>query len=176
MKEFAPNWEVLGDPFCLRDIEQGVPCSCVAGPSSHFFSSGTHAFVRGQSCRSASCRHTGGAVVRLSSPPPNPRFYSNILTVAKKNTAKRRLIHNMRWLNHHSLFRSPKFRLVNVEQLRRIIQPQDFMVLLDLSDAYLHVPIHPDSQHLLRFIFKGQHYRWITSRLEFPGPPGCSLV
>ena len=100
------------------------------------------------------------AVIKLTNPVTTPGFYSQIFTVPKKNSTKRRVVHNLRCLNRNFLCPPPYFRLINVAQLRRLIQPREFMVSLDLADAYLHVPIHPESQHLLRFILNGQHYQW----------------
>jgi hypothetical protein len=38
------------------------------------------------------------------------------------------------------------------------ILPGIWAVSLDLRDAYLHVPVHPDYQHYLRFFFEGRVY------------------
>jgi hypothetical protein len=40
------------------------------------------------------------------------------------------------------------------------ILPGDWAVSLDLRDAYLHVPVHPDYQHYLRFYFEGRVYQF----------------
>ena len=164
LKAFAPNWEVLGDPFVSETLSKGfrVPVRAAppltTTPNVHQLPPEHLAVVQ----LAVDTLVEKRAVVRLPSPPTSPGFYSPIFTVPKKNSSKRRLIHNMKWLNKNVLLQPPKFRLVNVPQLRRIIQPGDFMVSLDLSDAYLHVPIHPESQHLLRFILRGQHYQWVT--------------
>ena len=40
-----------------------------------------------------------------------------------------------------------------------LLQSQDWMVKMDLKDAYLQVPIHPDYQHLLAFQWEEKTYR-----------------
>ena len=40
------------------------------------------------------------------------------------------------------------------------IQSQDWLVKMDLKDAYLQVPIHPDYQHLLSFQWEGKMYKF----------------
>ena len=35
--------------------------------------------------------------------------------------------------------------------LTNLLQPQEWMVKMELKDAYLQIPIHPDHQHLLTF-------------------------
>ena len=39
-----------------------------------------------------------------------------------------------------------------------LLQPQDWMVKMDLKDAYLQIPIHPDHQHLLTFQWEEKTY------------------
>ena len=42
----------------------------------------------------------------------------------------------------------------------RSLQSQDWMVKLDLKDAYLQIPIHPDHQHLLTFQWEQETYKF----------------
>ncbi|XP_046542522.1 uncharacterized protein LOC124252889 [Haliotis rubra] len=39
-------------------------------------------------------------------------------------------------------------------------EPGDFMVSLDLQDAYIHIPIFPAHRKFIRFIFKGILFQW----------------
>ena len=36
------------------------------------------------------------------------------------------------------------------------------MINIDLTDAYLTVPMHPDSQKFLRFLWQSQSYQFVT--------------
>ena len=47
-----------------------------------------------------------------------------------------------------------------VKSLRQSILVNDWTVSIDLTDAYLHVPIHPRSRKYLRFIFKDQFFQF----------------
>ena len=40
------------------------------------------------------------------------------------------------------------------------IRSHDWMAAIDLKDAYLQIPVHPDSRKFLRFIWKGLHYQF----------------
>ena len=40
------------------------------------------------------------------------------------------------------------------------ISPQDWAVSIDLKDAYLHVPVHPASRHLLGFQYQGRTFQY----------------
>ena len=47
-----------------------------------------------------------------------------------------------------------------LDTVRKLIQPGDFMMKLDLQDAYFSVPIHDSYKHYLRFIFQGTTYEF----------------
>ena len=62
------------------------------------------------------------------------------------------------------------FKTENIDSTISYVSPGDYMVSLDLKDAYFSVPIHPLDRKLLRFFWKGQ-------RFEFTCLPfGCSLA
>jgi hypothetical protein len=48
----------------------------------------------------------------------------------------------------------------NHQAVAAAILPGDWAVSLDLQDAYLHIPVHPDYQHYLRFYFEGRVYQF----------------
>ena len=50
------------------------------------------------------------------------------------------------------------FKMEGLHLLPDLLQPQDWMVKMDLKDAYLQIPIHPDHQHLLTFQWEEKTY------------------
>jgi hypothetical protein len=60
----------------------------------------------------------------------------------------------------------PIFNLKNLkcfvqsQTVRKLIQPGDFMMKLDLQDAYFSVPIHNSHKKYLRFVFQGITYEF----------------
>ena len=84
-------------------------------------------------------------------------FYSSIFLVPKKN-GKLRLIIDLSRLNTFLDIQSVRMETAN--KVRQAIQPNDWAFSLDLTDAYLHVPIHLQSRKLLRFCLKGQAYQF----------------
>ena len=46
--------------------------------------------------------------------------------------------------------------------IKSLINKGDYMINIDLTDAYLTVPIHPNSQQFLRFLWQGQSYQFVT--------------
>ena len=45
--------------------------------------------------------------------------------------------------------------------LLELLQAGDWMVKMDLKDAYLQIPIHPTHQPLLTFQWKDKYYKFI---------------
>ena len=84
-------------------------------------------------------------------------FYSSIFLVPKKKGGFRPII-NLKRLN--SFVRCEHFKLESIESVRHLIRQGDWMVKLDLKDAYLSVPIHVDHQHYLRFSWRGFRYQF----------------
>ena len=54
----------------------------------------------------------------------------------------------------------PTFKIKTVEVIRNTICKGNWVMTIDLIDAYFHIPIHKKSQHLLRFHVAGQSYQF----------------
>ena len=52
------------------------------------------------------------------------------------------------------------FKMENLATLKSLINPGDYMINIDLTDAYLSVPIHQESQKFLRFIWQNKAYQF----------------
>ncbi|CAH2217847.1 jg643 [Pararge aegeria aegeria] len=89
----------------------------------------------------------------LEPAPPTASFISPLFIIPKNN-GKSRVIFNLKALNRYML---PKhFRLFHHHQMPKFLQPGDWMVKLDLSQAYYHIPIKEDHRRYLRISYKGQ--------------------
>ena len=84
-------------------------------------------------------------------------FYSHLFLVPKKGGDLRPVIDLS---NLNQFISNEHFQMENILCLKQLLNPNDFMVKLDLKDAYLTVGIHEDSQQYLRFIWKGQTYQF----------------
>ena len=62
--------------------------------------------------------------------------------------------------NLNRFVQSQKFKMEGLEAVRKLIQPGDFMMKLDLQDAYFSVPIHNSHKKYLRFVFQGITYEF----------------
>ena len=87
----------------------------------------------------------------------SPGFYSLLFVIPKKN-GKLRLVIDLRSLNHH--LRKEKFHMETPASLRHSIQKGDWVTSLDLTNAYLHVPIHPSSSKFLHFCYQDEVFQF----------------
>ena len=87
-------------------------------------------------------------------------FYSTLFAVPKKGGGWRPVI-NLKSLNSY-LVRTPHFKMETIQSLKDVLRQGDFMVKLDLKDAYLTVPVHQDDHRYLRFMWKGKAFEFTT--------------
>ena len=78
-------------------------------------------------------------------------FYSRLFLVPKPRQRWRPIIDLSR-LN--TFLHVEKFKMETPESIRTSLIPGEWVSSIDLSDAYLHIPIHPNSRKYLRFCQK----------------------
>lgn len=91
--------------------------------------------------------------------PPTPGFYSRLFVVPKASGGFRPVIDLSR-LNAYVA--TSRFRMETARSILDSIRQDDWMCTIDLKDAYLQVPVHPDSQRFLRFVWDGRNLQFKT--------------
>ena len=90
-------------------------------------------------------------------PLPSPGFYSRLFVVWKTSGSWRPVID----LSHLNRFvDASHFQMETIQSVLLSVRQGDWMASIDLKEAYLQVPIHPSSRHLLRFVFRGKVYQF----------------
>ena len=89
--------------------------------------------------------------------PQSPGFYSRLFLVQKASGSWRPII-DLSTLNDYVT--SSHFHMETPQSVLRSIRPGDWMVSLDLQDAYLQVHVHHDSRRYLRFVVGGRTYQF----------------
>ena len=89
--------------------------------------------------------------------PQSPGFYSRLFVVQKDSGAWRPII-DLSTLN--TFIMSQHFHMETPQSVLRSICQGDWMISLDLQDAYLQVPIHPELRRYLRFTMGGVPYQF----------------
>ena len=87
--------------------------------------------------------------------PQSPGFYSRLFLVKKASGSWRPII-DLSTLNHYVT--SSRFHMETPRSVLNSIRPGDWMISLDLQDAYLQVPVHHDSRRFLRFVLDGKPF------------------
>ena len=89
--------------------------------------------------------------------PQSPGFYSRLFLVQKASGSWRPII-DLSTLNDY--ITSSRFHMETPRSVLSSIRPGDWMISLDLQDAYLQVPVHHDSHRYLRFVVAGKSYQF----------------
>lgn len=84
-------------------------------------------------------------------------FISSIFAIPKKSGGFRPVI-NLRALNKFVVYEH--FKMEGIPTVKNLIQPNDWLVKLDLSDAYLTVPVHSSHKKFLQFRWGGRVFQF----------------
>ena len=84
-------------------------------------------------------------------------FYSHLFVVAKRSGGLRPVI-DLKLLNLFIV--CPHFKMETALSIRAQLQVGEWTISLDLSDAYLHMLVHPKFQRYLRFHIRGKSYQF----------------
>ena len=156
MAHFAQNWaEITDDKWVLSLIRKGyrIPFKerPILSPNPTFFQQPLSLQLEEEVASLLS----KGAVEEII--PECPSYYSRIFLVPKKN-GKLRLIIDLSVLNR-SVY-TETFKMETQRIVRNAVQLKDRAFSLDLTDAYLHIPIHHRSRKYLRFTLRGRVYQF----------------
>ena len=94
--------------------------------------------------------------IKLAKEVPN-QFLSVLFLVLKKDGSQPPVI-NLKPLNR--FLSRQKFKMEGAKVIRDILQKDDWMVSIDLKDAYLSVPVAKEDRRFLRFRWKGTLYEF----------------
>ena len=88
-------------------------------------------------------------------PLPSPGYYSQLFVVMKASGSWRPVIDI---LLPNLKIQKTSFKMETFQSVLLSVRAGDWMVTLDLKDAYLQVPMYPDSRKFLRFVACGKVY------------------
>ncbi|XP_067685872.1 uncharacterized protein [Haliotis asinina] len=87
-------------------------------------------------------------------------YYFLVFLRSKKNSGKWELIHDLKEFNSSFLIQPPYLRLLTLGSVMRSLEPLNYMISLDLQDAYLHIPICTPDQRYFCLILVGCYFPW----------------
>ena len=101
------------------------------------------------------CLLNKSAIVQV--PYSKHAFYHRLFLVEKKNGGYRPVL-DLSPLN--TFIETTHFKMEILATLKSLINPGDYMINVDLTDASLSVPIHQESQKFLRLIWQNKAYQF----------------
>ena len=108
------------------------------------------------------------SAIKEISPSPN-QFLSPIFDVPKKDSLNRRIILNLKILNSYIV--KTKFKLEGFNFISSLICKGDFLVSIDLKDAYLMFSMHEEVFDFLCFDWLGTRYCYICMPFGLTSAP-----
>ena len=90
-------------------------------------------------------------------PGTDPGFYSHLFVVTKKSGGLRPVI-DLKKLN--SYLEVPKFKMETVFSIRAQLQNGEYVVSLDMKDAYFHLGVHIAFRKYMRFCINGRVFQF----------------
>lgn len=93
-----------------------------------------------------------------------------IFPVKKANTGKYRLVHDLRAINEITE-QVPPVEANPHTILNQVTPKEQWFSVIDLSNAFFSVPLHPDSQNLFGFTFDNQKYTYTRLPQGFQNSP-----
>lgn len=88
-------------------------------------------------------------------PKSNNHFVSRVFTVKKSNGDDRMII-DLSDLNE--FVNKVTFKMEGLDVIKSLLQPDDFMMSVDLSNAFFSIPLHEDSKCFTTFEFNNTRY------------------
>ena len=156
-------WYVIGaNPTVLSWLGFGVPLRFLTEPEAYAFQNHTKSieghedFVR----QEHTMHEKDGSFVRMTAETSRVgavRIINPIMvSVNKKN--KPRMCHDMRWPNGY--LPHVDFRMETLQrELADVVAEGDVLLSIDLAKAYYSVPLHPDAQAYLCWVWDGKTYK-----------------
>lgn len=84
-------------------------------------------------------------------------FYNRLFLVEKSSGGWRPVL-DVSKLNKFVIL--TKFSMEDTQSVLASIHRDDWMISVDMRDAYFHIPIHPTSRKYLRFVFDGRVFQF----------------
>ncbi len=141
-KDILETIEGLRIPFVKRPIQKFIP-ETIAKSSAEFdvLNSEISTLIK------------KGAVEEIN--PEHGKFFSRLFTIPKSSGGLRPII-NLRPLNQ--FVKIDTFKMEGLKDLKLLVSKGDYFTKIDLTDAYLTVPIAKAYQKYLAFSFNGRSF------------------
>jgi hypothetical protein len=155
---YVEFWKSLSkDPWILSSVKEGVkidfispPFQTVAGRNMKMGK------IQSEICdREVKSLLEKGAIEKIATSTEG--FISGLFVIPKRSGGFRPIV-NLKSLN--KFVRPEHFKMEGISSLQELIRRDDFFVKIDLKDAYLTVPVHPEDRKFFRILWGGVLYQF----------------
>ena len=148
LKAHVPFWEKIGaPPFIIDCIRQGYKIPFYVSPPPAEFSNNRSALEHSEFVHSAILELLSSG--RVCQVPKSCLYVINPLSVSVQSCGKRRLILDLRYINHH-VFKQ-KFKFEDWRVGLDYFEKGSYFTKFDLKSGYHHLDIFPEHQPFLGF-------------------------
>ena len=146
---FLCNWKkVTNNNFVLQIIEHGLKLQFHTTPPMIEIYSSPFSSLREDSISLEISELYNKSAIDTTK-PTDDQFISPIFDVPKRDTKKRRVILNLKFLNKYIV--KTGFKMEGYDTLFRLVQQGDYFISIDLMDAYLTFSINSEFWKFLCF-------------------------
>ena len=161
LQYFLKNWEVLTKDRWILETVRGYKIEFRENPRQQGkprpmqFNQSQGDLIQQEVSELA----TKGAIREIveASPPEEGSFYSTLFLVPKKDGGQRPVI-NLKALNQFVI--APHFKMEGIHTLKTLLRQGDWLVKIDLKDAYFAIPIREESRKFLSFSMADKNYQF----------------
>lgn len=157
---FAPCWQgSTSDAWVLETVTHGYRIEFHSTPPRRFWQVPFSTDPVKHSPKLLAIQHLLDiqAIERVPRPQMGRGVYSVFFLVPKKNGDMRTIL-DLKWLNRFIIHK--KFKMETWRTITTTLDQGDFLTSIDLSEAYLHIPIHPSRRKFIRFSYGHHHYQY----------------
>ena len=158
LRSHISRWKALTSDKDILHIVSGLRIPLTEVPSQHMRPSEIRFSPHEEKIMASELKKLLALGVIVESFHESGEFISNIFIRPKKDGTNFRLILNLRRMNQHVEYHH--FKMENLNTAVRLMRRNCYFASIDLKDAYYSVPIAPDSQKLLKFLFNGTLYHF----------------
>jgi hypothetical protein len=151
LKYFSPNWEKITQDLWVLQIVQGYQIEFIKPPVQQF---PARVPTLSPVLETILDQEVKEFLEKLAVHPVDKQtdgFISSLFVVPKKDGGNRPIV-NLKPLNQYLIYEH--FKMEGIHMLRDLLKQGDWLVKIDLKDAYLTVPIWKNHQKYLRFLWK----------------------
>lgn len=155
---YISRWESLGAPPQLLQILKGYLIPFVKKRPIRGFLPPHPSPLVTPSSPEMDCVIADLLASNIISPVKEVTGFLSPMFLVRKPDSSARPIFNLKSLN--AFLVTKKFRLITHFSIPNFLQKSDYLVSINLSQAYCHVPVHIRHRRFLSLVYKNQVFSW----------------